>query len=143
MSTNYYWKELPPELQEIYDLGKCDTSEDGPLLHIGHSAGAGLYCARCGTTLCRGGSMYVHLSLSQRPEDTDMLSECPVCGRSDMLIPKHSFSITIWKHMDILKSRDPAQFLIEDEYAIMLTCGKLLDIINSAQVVFQDPRVWS
>lgn len=143
MSTNYYWKELPPELREIYDLGNCDTSEDGPLIHIGHSAGAGLYCARCGTTLVRGGSRYLHMSWSQRPGDTDMLSECPVCGKIDMLIPKYSFSITIWKHLEILRSRDPAQFLVKDEYASMLTVRELLDIINNAQAIFQDPRVWS
>ena len=41
MSTNYYWKELMPELREIAEFKHCDLTYVGPLIHIGHSAYAG------------------------------------------------------------------------------------------------------
>jgi hypothetical protein len=145
MSTNYYWKELMPELREIAEFKHCDLTYVGPLIHIGHSAYAGEYCSRCGTTLITGGSRYLHCSYSdvRREDDIVLLDACPVCGKEDMITSSYSFSITIWKHLDILKSRDPGEILVVDEYNSFLTVGEMLDIINGAQAIFQDPRIWS
>lgn len=72
MSTNYYWKEERHEQEENIQQ------------HIGKRSGAGLYCYDCGTTLNRGGVMYIHQGKNGTTDDlfNVWLDKCPSCGNS-------------------------------------------------------------
>ena len=78
MGTNFYWKNKPEivENEDIFDL-----------LHIGKRSGAGRYCTKCETTLCKKGEDKIHFS-----NFNDWYDKCPVCNSDEHLTNVCSFS---------------------------------------------------
>jgi len=125
MSTNYYWRKVPPRFEELFAAQSEEECHDhmNPLIHIGHTAAAGFYCEHCGTTFATGGTRFVHCSpyyhndngnliedrvctapnIGAIIEDRDkiMRDTCPICGRGrgdEQVVYAYSFSITLDEH---------------------------------------------
>ena len=124
MGTNFYWKELPKELQHLEKSFLKQNKNTDLLYHIGKRSAAGRYCFNCGTTLCRYGSQYVH-------HDAPWYDVCPICGSSGY----NSISFT-WTFLNqkwiIERMANNPQFsekLIKNEYEDEFTVKEFLDEI--------------
>lgn len=175
MSTNYYWRKVPPRFVELWRAQSKEEHKDrmNPLIHIGHTAAAGLYCMHCGTTFCSGGSRYVHctpfyhdgkgnvieeriysapnLGLVVEDRDKVMRSTCPICGRNrddEKVVYAYSFSITLDEHYRRLRElqkrgKGTVDSYVYNEYDEPITVNRMLDVIDNAQYHYQNPTWWS
>lgn len=78
MGTNFYWK-IKPNFEENEDY--FDS------FHIGKRSGAGKYCTKCETTLCKKGKNKIHSSSFD-----DWYDKCPICNSDKHLTTVCSFS---------------------------------------------------
>jgi len=122
MSTNYYFTNSAEE-------------RDDPKVHIGKRSAAGAWCDRCGSTLTRDGTQYVHKSSSRQ------LDACPICYTSrDDFKAACSFTLSMMAHVDTLKELAvlaPDVTIVADEYGRLFTASQMLEIIDDCKMIFQ------
>lgn len=110
MGTNFYWKEVPKELEQYKDT----VINESVLEHIGKRSAGGLYCYNCGTTLCKSGIDGIH---TVDNEENDCYKVCPVCGKEGAFTL--TFRWTIMKHkwiVERLYNENCKEKLIVDDY---------------------------
>ena len=115
MGTNFYWKKLPPELEELVN----DKNKD-IIMHIGKRSGAGDYCYDCGTTFCEYGDRGVHKTLG------NWYDKCPICGKEGKWCC--SFTWTFMKQKEVIKKYvGSSRYLIRNEYDEEFTPREFLE----------------
>lgn len=150
MSTNFYWKELPKELQQyensIVKNIVTNEKEMNPLWHIGKRSAAGKYCIDCGTTFCINGTSRIHYDdnpyelFSKKYNEAQKYywySKCPICGKEGQNIC--SFTWTFMKQKDIIKDLiNISKKLILNEYGEEFTPREFwLQEFNNCVVEYQ------
>lgn len=119
MSTNFYWKKPQPFFRKFKD-----TQEDSPQIHIGKRSAAGMYCTKCGNTLCADGTDFVHDNVST------WYSYCPCCGNKNVE-PSTSFTWTIMAHKKLVNEYTNNDKCIVDEYGREYTAEEFLNAIDT------------
>jgi len=147
MGTNYYFKQNP-STGEPWDES---IDEDSPLRHIGKRLAAGLYCYKCGTTLCIGGTQLVHSKGTKDPIIalfTGFHDKCPICGHDG--VSCSSFTITLTAHKEKLYTLSRNKYkgienikCVIDENGIEFTASEMLKIIEECPIQFQNYQEFS
>lgn len=133
MSTNFFWFDDPVGARtrvRARAIGGFDSRIPGD--HLGKRSAAGPYCRSCGVTLCRGGEVHVHDSISA------WHNRCPVCfrepSRDDTTC---SFS---WAQdpfvVAVAFSTRPDEVLVIDEYGVSYTGAQFMAVAADCRIVF-------